>query len=152
MIFLLELNRRCLYYNWKFWPFNVSLAGRQLSHRVAAEYGTGGRLGWQSAGFCQTCRKCSCCKMHSLVYMAKHPLQKPLHSFHRGRSSHFARLMFPNSHSCTNFTLIFTMSAISAAGIPFSVSAKAVSFPFFISPNSIPWAILLSHPRFSPSL
>ena len=49
MIFLLELNRRCLYYNWKFWPFNVSLAGRQLSHRVAAEYGTGGRLGWQSA-------------------------------------------------------------------------------------------------------
>jgi len=27
----------------------VSLAGRQLSHGVAAEYGTGGRLGWQSA-------------------------------------------------------------------------------------------------------
>lgn len=27
----------------------MSLAGRQLSHRVAAEYGTGGRLGWQSA-------------------------------------------------------------------------------------------------------
>ena len=38
-----------LSYNWKSWPFNVSLAGRQLSHRVAAEYGTGGRLGWQSA-------------------------------------------------------------------------------------------------------
>ena len=43
------LFRSCLYYNWKFWPFNVSLAGRQLSHGVAAEYGTGGRLGWQSA-------------------------------------------------------------------------------------------------------
>ena len=28
----------------------MSLAGRQLSHGVAAEYGTGGRLGWQSAG------------------------------------------------------------------------------------------------------
>ena len=27
----------------------MSLAGRQLSHGVAAEYGTGGRLGWQSA-------------------------------------------------------------------------------------------------------
>ena len=27
----------------------MSLAGRQLSHRVAAEYSTGGRLGWQSA-------------------------------------------------------------------------------------------------------
>ena len=27
----------------------MCLAGRQLSHRVAAEYGTGGRLGWQSA-------------------------------------------------------------------------------------------------------
>ena len=27
----------------------MSLAGRHLSHRVAAEYGTGGRFGWQSA-------------------------------------------------------------------------------------------------------
>lgn len=42
-------NRRCLYYNWKFWPLNVSLADRHLSHRLAAKYGTGGRLGWQSA-------------------------------------------------------------------------------------------------------
>ena len=39
-----------LYYNWKFWPLNVSLADRHLSHRLAAKYGTGGRLGWQSAG------------------------------------------------------------------------------------------------------
>ncbi|HJC51145.1 MAG TPA: hypothetical protein H9754_11380, partial [Candidatus Anaerostipes avistercoris] len=44
-------NRRCLYYNWKFWPLNVSLADRHLSHRLAAKYGTGGRLGWQSANF-----------------------------------------------------------------------------------------------------
>lgn len=28
----------------------MSLDGRHLSHRVAAEYGTGGRFGWQSAG------------------------------------------------------------------------------------------------------
>ena len=27
----------------------MSLADRHLSHRVAAEYGTGGRFGWQSA-------------------------------------------------------------------------------------------------------
>ncbi|WP_207720661.1 hypothetical protein, partial [Catenibacillus scindens] len=40
---------RCLYYNWKFWPLNVSLADRHLSHRLAAKYGTSGRLGWQSA-------------------------------------------------------------------------------------------------------
>ena len=33
----------------KFWPLNVSLADRHLSHRLAAKYGTGGRLGWQSA-------------------------------------------------------------------------------------------------------
>ena len=48
MIFPLELE---MFYiiTGNFWPFNVSLAGRQLSHGVAAEYGTGGRLGWQSA-------------------------------------------------------------------------------------------------------
>ena len=28
----------------------MSLADRHLSHRLAAKYGTGGRLGWQSAG------------------------------------------------------------------------------------------------------
>ena len=38
-----------LIYNWKFRPFNASLAGRHLSHKLAAEYGIGGRLGWQSA-------------------------------------------------------------------------------------------------------
>ena len=27
----------------------MSLADRHLSHRLAAKYGTGGRLGWQSA-------------------------------------------------------------------------------------------------------
>lgn len=30
----------------------MSLADRHLSHRLAAKYGTGGRLGWQSA-FCR---------------------------------------------------------------------------------------------------
>lgn len=32
----------------------MSLADRHLSHRLAAKYGTGGRLGWQSAGVVNT--------------------------------------------------------------------------------------------------
>ena len=35
----------------------MSLADRHLSHRLAAKYGTGGRLGWQSAIPVPGCRK-----------------------------------------------------------------------------------------------